>query len=111
MKRIKSSSAALVLLMSTIGMAGAQTPAPGNAVVARLGEVTVGQEEIAKLLQSLPEAERAAVKADRATLDGWLRQRLLSEAVLRDARAKGWADRADARPRSTPPRARSPRAS
>jgi len=95
MKRIKSSSAALVLLMSTIGMAGAQTPAPGNAVVARLGEVTVGQEEIAKLLQSLPEAERAAVKADRATLDGWLRQRLLSEAVLRDARAKGWADRAD----------------
>jgi peptidylprolyl isomerase len=95
MKRIKSSSAALVLLMSTIGMAGAQTPAPGNAVVARLGEVTVGQEEIAKLLQSLPEAERAAVKADHATLDGWLRQRLLSEAVLRDARAKGWADRAD----------------
>lgn len=95
MKRIKSSSAALVLLVSTVGMAGAQTPAPGNAVVARLGEVTVGQEEIAKLLQSLPEAERAAVKADRATLDGWLRQRLLSEAVLRDARAKGWADRAD----------------
>lgn len=103
-RRIRSSSGALaqrlraaagVLLVSSVGMASAQAPAPGNTVVARLGEVTVGQDEVEKLLQALPEAERAAVKADRATLDGWLRQRLLSEAVLRDARAKGWADRPD----------------
>ncbi|MGJ7502147.1 peptidylprolyl isomerase [Variovorax sp. ZT5P49] len=97
MKHLKSSSAALVLLASSIGMAGAQTPpsasASGGAVVARLGEITVGQDEVEKLLQALPDNERAAVKTDRATLDGWLRQRLLSEAVLRDARAKGWADR------------------
>jgi peptidylprolyl isomerase len=103
MKRFQSSSAAaLVVLASSVGAVGvahaqAQAPAPvampGNAVVARVGDVTVGQDEVEKLLQTLPEAERAAVKADRATLDGWLRQRLLSEAVLRDARAKGWADR------------------
>jgi len=84
-----------VLLVSSVGVAAAQTPAPGNAVVARMGEVTVGQDEVEKLLQALPEAERAAVKADRASLDGWLRQRLLSEALLRDARGKGWADRPD----------------
>lgn len=100
MKRLQSSSAAaLVLLASSVGAANAQAPAPvaapGNAVVARVGDVTVGQDEIEKLLQALPEAERAAVMADRAALDGWLRQRLLSEAVLRDARAKGWADRPD----------------
>ncbi|MFH0129408.1 peptidylprolyl isomerase [Variovorax sp. VaC1] len=103
-RRIRSSSGALaqrlraaagVLLVSSVGMASAQAPAPGNTVVARLGEVTVGQDEVEKLLQALPEAERAAVKADRTTLDGWLRQRLLSEAVVRDARAKGWADRPD----------------
>ena len=82
-----------VLLVSSVGVAAAQTPEPGNAVVARMGEVTVGQDEVEKLLQALPEAERAAVKADRASLDGWLRQRLLSEALLRDARSKGWADR------------------
>jgi len=82
-----------VLLVSSVGVAAAQAPAPGNAVVARMGEVTVGQDEVEKLLQALPEAERAAVKADRASLDGWLRQRLLSEALLRDARGKGWADR------------------
>ncbi|MDQ0608258.1 parvulin-like peptidyl-prolyl isomerase [Variovorax sp. W1I1] len=82
-----------VLLVSSVGVAAAQTPAPGNVVVARMGEVTVGQDEVEKLLQALPEAERAAVKADRASLDGWLRQRLLSEALLRDARSKGWADR------------------
>lgn len=95
MKRFKPSSAALVLLMSAAGMAGAQAPAAGNAVVARLGEATVAQDEIERLLQSLPEAERTAIKADRTVLDNWLRQRLLSEAVLRDARAKGWAERAD----------------
>lgn len=102
MKRRKSSSAALaqglraaagVLLVSSVGVAAAQAPAHGNPVVARMGEVTVGQDEIEKLLQALPEVERVAVKADRASLDGWLRQRLLSEALLREARAKGWADR------------------
>ncbi|WPH17928.1 peptidylprolyl isomerase [Variovorax paradoxus] len=105
MKRRKSSSssstalmqrlraAAGVLLVSSVGVAAAQALAQGNAVVARMGEVTVGQDEVEKLLLALPEAERAVVKADRASLDGWLRQRLLSEALLRDARAKGWADR------------------
>ncbi|MGJ7609610.1 MULTISPECIES: peptidylprolyl isomerase [unclassified Variovorax] len=92
-----SSAAALVLLALSVGAANAQapTPSPGQAVVARAGDLTVTQDEVAKLLLGLPEAERAAVKADRSTLDGWLRQRLLSEAVLRDARAKGWADKAE----------------
>jgi len=76
-----------------MGVAAAQAPAPGAAVVARLGEATVRQDEVERLLQALPEAERTAVKADRASLDAWLRQRLTSEALLRDARAKGWADR------------------
>lgn len=102
MKRFQSSAAAvIVLLASSVGVANAQAPTAssasgtpsGNAVVARVGDVTVGQDEVEKLLQTLPEAERAAVKADRATLDDWLRQRLLSEAVLRDARAKGCAER------------------
>ncbi|GER15665.1 peptidylprolyl isomerase [Variovorax boronicumulans] len=93
-------AAAGVLLVSSVGVAAAQQPAaPGPAVVARIGEVTIGQDEIEKLLQTLPETERAAVKADRASLDGWLRQRLVSEALLRDARAKGWADRPDVKAR------------
>lgn len=103
MKRGKSSSstvlaqglraAAGVVLVSSMGVAAAQAPAAGQAVVARLGEATVRQDEVERLLQALPEAERTAVKADRASLDAWLRQRLVSEALLRDARAKGWADR------------------
>jgi len=94
MKRITTTSAAaFVLLATSVGAASAQAPAPGSAVVARLGDVSVRQDEVEKLLQALPENERAAVKADRTALDGWLRQRLLSEAVLRDARTRGWADR------------------
>jgi peptidylprolyl isomerase len=101
MKRVKyplpSPALALagVLLASSAGMAAAQAPAAGNAVVARMGEISIGQDEVEKLLRALPDAERAAVKADRASLDGWLRQRLLSEALLRDARSKGWAERAE----------------
>lgn len=101
MKRMKyplpSPAIALVgvLLASSAGMAAAQAPAAGNAVVARMGEISIGQDEVEKLLRALPDAERAAVKANRASLDGWLRQRLLSEALLRDARIKGWAERAE----------------
>ncbi|KQX90303.1 peptidylprolyl isomerase [Variovorax sp. Root473] len=84
-----------VLLASSAAMAAAQALAAGNAVVARMGEISIGQDEVEKLLRALPDAERAAVKADRASLDGWLRQRLLSEALLRDARSKGWAERAE----------------
>lgn len=97
-KYFKSSSAALVLLASSVSIVGAQTTAPAP-VVARLGEITVSQDEIEKLLQALPEGERAAVRADRATLDGWLRDRLLGEAVLRDARAKGWTERPEIKAR------------
>lgn len=97
-------AAAGVLLASCLGAASAQAPvAPvtpaADKVVARLGEVTVGQGEIERMLQSMPEAERAAVKANRASIEGWLRQRVASEALLREAQSKGWADRPEIRAR------------
>lgn len=93
-----------VLLASCLGTASAQAPvAPAapvaDAVVARLGAVTVGQTEIERLLQSMPPAERAAVKTNRASIEAWLRQRLASEALLREAQSKGWADRPEIRAR------------
>lgn len=87
-----------VLLASCLGTAMAQT-APASPVVASLGTVTVGQADVERLLKGMPEAERAAVKGNRAALENWLRQRLASEALLREARSKGWADRPEVKAR------------
>lgn len=95
-------AAAGVLLASCLGAAAAQTPpqaSPSNPVVASLGAVTVGRVEVERLLKGMPEAERKALKDNRAALDNWLRQRLASEALLREARAKGWAERPEVKAR------------
>ncbi|MFC7286808.1 peptidylprolyl isomerase [Herminiimonas glaciei] len=81
-----------VLLASVMGMSAAQSAAP-DKVVASAGSVTIGQNEITRLLQGMPEAERAAIKNNRAGVENWLRQRVTSEALLREAQSKGWAER------------------
>jgi len=81
-----------VLLASVMGMSAAQSAAP-DKVVASAGSVTIGQNEITRLLQGMPEAERAAIKNNRAGVENWLRQRVTSEALLREAQSKGWSER------------------
>ncbi len=98
MKRLPHAILGL-LLAASFGASMAQGTAPSDAVVARLGAVTIGQVEVERLLQALPEGERAAVKGNRAGLEGWLRQRLASDAVLREAQAKGWASRPEVKAR------------
>lgn len=86
-----------VLFASLMGTAVAQgAPDP---VVARLGAVTIGQTEVERLLQGMPDAERAAVKGNRAGVETWLRQRLVSEALLREAQSKNWASRPEVKSR------------
>lgn len=88
-----------VLFASAMGLSAAQTPAASDKVVARLGNVTIGQSEITSLLQGMPEAERAAIKGNRTGVENWLRQRLTSEALLNEAKAKGWAARPEVKAR------------
>lgn len=85
-----------VMLGTCIGVAAAQAPGP---TVARLGDLSIGQAEVEQLIQGMPEAERAALKGNRAAIDNWLRQRLASEALLREARSKGWAERPEVKAR------------
>lgn len=107
MKRIESTvkeilpSAAVALGILLAGAAGAAGPASvpsptlaaqGKAV-AQLGTLTIGQDELTRLLQAMPEAEREVAKANRAGVEGWLRQRLISDALLKEAQSKGWAER------------------
>ncbi|MDF3839997.1 peptidylprolyl isomerase, partial [Cupriavidus basilensis] len=90
-----------ILLASWLSAAPVQAaePAAAGPVVARLGAVTVGQEEVERLLQGLPAAERAAARSNRAGIENWLRQRLAAEALLREAQGKGWAERPEIKAR------------
>ncbi|CAN7558620.1 peptidylprolyl isomerase [Pseudorhodoferax sp. LjRoot39] len=76
--------------------AAAQQAAPA-APAARMDGLSVSQQELEQMLRALPEAERAAVRADHAALAPWLRERLAREALLREARANRWAERPEVR--------------
>jgi len=81
-----------------LGSAAAQAPAAGPAV-AQLGSVTIAQAEVESLLQGLPEAQRNALKSQPAGLQDWLQQRVASEALLREAQQKQWAERPEVKAR------------
>ncbi|NIF85958.1 hypothetical protein F3J24_20985 [Comamonas sp. Tr-654] len=63
-------------------MVNETTPAPA---VAKLGAITISSNEVQQLLRAMPESERTKVKSNPEDLKNWLRQRLASEALLREA--------------------------
>ncbi|WP_240466894.1 peptidylprolyl isomerase [Comamonas sp. lk] len=91
-------SLALIMLMSNSAMA--QTPTKtSDTAVAKLGTLQISSAEVQQLLRAMPESERAKVKSNREGLDNWLRQRLASEALLREAQQKKWAERPEVKTR------------
>src|SRR3546814_252064 len=58
---------------TAVGQASVQDSAPA---VARLGSAAVTQDDMERLLRSLPEATRQQLKDNRPALDQWLRARL-----------------------------------
>jgi peptidylprolyl isomerase len=74
-------------------------PPAAQAAVAKLGAITIAPTEVERLLQAMPDAERAQVHSNRTGLENWLRQRLASEALLREAQQKKWAERPEVKAR------------
>lgn len=89
------------LLASLFGVAGisAQNAVAADKAVASLGAVSVPDSDVSKMLEAMPAADRAAAKGNRQGVENWLRQRVVNEAVLQDARAKGWANRPEIKAR------------
>jgi parvulin-like peptidyl-prolyl isomerase len=91
------------LLLALAGVAAAQsTPAAGGtggAVVARMGTITLGTADVQRLYKGLSDADKATVQKDRAASEKWLRGRLTAEALLREARSKGFADKPEVKAR------------
>lgn len=93
-KSFKPLNLAGLVLASLVGMTSVGAMA-ADKVVASLGAVNVPDSDVQKMLDTMSPAERAAAKGNRPGVENWLRQRVVSEAVLREARSKGWADRAE----------------
>lgn len=91
-------SALGLMLATLLGSAAAQAPVAGPTV-ASLGSVAIAQSEVERLLQGLPEAQRNALKSQPAGLQDWLQQRVASEALLREAQQKQWAERPEVKAR------------
>ena len=81
--------------VAAIQPAAATQPASADAAVARLGELVVTPDELKGLLATLPPASRAQVLGNRATLEALVRSRLAEKAVLQQASAQGWPERAE----------------
>lgn len=92
---------ALMLLISSNTMAHAATSAPkaSEPAVAKLGTISISSAEVQQLLRNMPEGERAKVKNNPEAVQNWLRQRLASEALLREAQQKKWAERPEVKAR------------
>jgi peptidylprolyl isomerase len=85
-----------VLLASLIGAVSAQTAssgASGGPVVATLGKVTLKQADVRRLIKDMSDADRNAILTNHTTAETWVRQRITGEAVVAEARSKGWADK------------------
>lgn len=82
---------------AALGMLAWSAAAQQAAPAARMDGLSVSRQELEQMLRALPEAERAAVRADHAALVPWLRERLAREALLREARANQWAERPEVR--------------
>jgi peptidylprolyl isomerase len=87
--------AAGVLLASLIGAVSAQTAGGGSGgpVVATLGKVTLKQADVRRLIKDMSDADRNAILSNHTTAETWVRQRITGEAVVAEARSKGWADK------------------
>ena len=84
---------ACLLMTTLVSVAAAQSAATTNFPVARMGPITLGQADIRRLLRAMSDADRAIILTNHAAAETWLRQRMTGEAVLREARVKGWADK------------------
>jgi peptidylprolyl isomerase len=76
-------------------LAGGAAPAPQPAeIVAQRGSLRITAGELRDLLDRTDPAQRAQLQASPEALAGFVRDRLLQQALLAEAHAKGW----DARP-------------
>jgi peptidylprolyl isomerase len=83
-----------VAIMSAVLLGGAGDPPPAD-VVAQRGDLRLTVADVRDMLAHTDPATRTRLEASPAALAGFVRDRLLDEAILNEARSKGWDQRPD----------------
>jgi len=81
-----------ILALAVVALSHARVGAA--EVVARVGDTKITSDEIAGSLQTLPEADRAALSKNPAMLSEYVRSVLVQRLVLQEARKKDWENQA-----------------
>jgi peptidylprolyl isomerase len=68
---------------------------PAADIVAQRGDVRLTASDIRDMLGRVDPAARTKIEASAATLAGFVRERLLDQAMLAEARGKGWDQKPD----------------
>lgn len=77
-----------LLFSSSLAQAVPSSAKALEPAVAKLGAISISSTEVQQLLRAMPESERSKVKSNPEGVQNWLRQRLASEALLREAQQK-----------------------
>ncbi len=97
--RTRARTVFTVALLAACAFGVATQAQSAGPIVASLGRISISQNDVENLLNSMPQAERMAAKSNRELIDNWLRQRLATQALLDEAQRKGWADRPEVKGR------------
>jgi len=73
----------------------ARTSDEAAPAVASLGGLQLSSAELNAVLSSLTPQVREQLRGNRGALEGWIRARLAEKALLQQADAQGWQERAD----------------
>lgn len=90
-------AAAMAAALLVCGAAAWAQQRPAPPAAAQMAGLQVRQDELERMLRALPPADRSAVRQNSAAVAPLLRQRLASEALLREAHARQWAERPEVR--------------
>lgn len=78
------------ILLAALLLAGAQAPAPTNAIVAEAGDVKLTSADVANMIAATNADTRAKLAADPSLLDRLVRAQLVQALLVREAHDKQW---------------------
>ncbi len=86
---IRTTGLSLALAACLIGAASAQQPAAGDAVIGKMGNVEVKTSDVRRIIDAQPPEVRKQIAGGIPELDRLVRNELVRQALLAEAKAKG----------------------
>ena len=93
--KIRTTGLSLTLTACLIGGAHAQQPAAGDAVIGKMGAVEVKTSDMRRIIDAQPPEVRKQIAGGVPELDRLVRNELVRQALIAEAKGKGWDKKPD----------------